>query len=191
MTEPIVKDEPVIEVPPAPETVVPGAQTDPALLLKSLQEEREKRRIAEKEAEGAKKALLQTSPASSNGDFSDEGKILLGRISALEGILTAGQQREVINTLANTYPALKDKSAEFDSFRNDPKNAGMSIETSAKAFLIENDLLQAPAPRRGVEKPVGGGRTPTSDKMTADEIDELRINDFRKYSDLIRKGVIS
>lgn len=185
MTEPIVNEEPVIETPVPP---VPGTQTDPALLLKSLQDEREKRRLAEQELKDAKIALSEATKP--NGEFSDEGKVLLGKISALEGVITTNKQNEVLKDLQTQHPALKDKSAEFETFRNDPNNAGMSMNTAARAFLIENNLVEQPAPRRGVERPAGGARTPAPVGMTADEIDNLRMTNYRKYSDMIRNGEI-
>lgn len=136
------------------------------------------------------KTQLQATPPAIDGEFSDEGKQLLGKISALEGIITGQAQKEAINTLQVKYPALKDKSAEFETFRNDPENAGMNVTTAAKAFLAENDLLVSTTPRRGLEKPAGSGRGPISDKLTADDVAELRITNYAKYSKMVREGKI-
>lgn len=182
-TEPVVPvADPVVPVTPVV-TPAPGSQTDPALLLKSLQEEREKRRIAEE-------ALARATAPGADEVFSDEGKVLLNKITQLESVITTKESKELLSTLQTTYPALADKASEFDNFRNDPANAGMKLETAAKAFLAENGLLGTPT-RKGLEQPSGGGRTaPPTGQMTPAELDDLRINNYRKYSDMIRKGQI-
>src|SRR3990172_10243909 len=85
--EPVIQDEiletpePILEEPSA--TVIPpGSKTPSALLLKSLNEERAKRR----EAEAALQALQETPQPSYNSDivFSDEGKALQAEILELK-----------------------------------------------------------------------------------------------------------
>lgn len=193
MTQPIVNQEdPVIED-PTPEPVVPepapapkpGEKTDSAQLLKSLQEERERRRIAEEAL-----AAMSTVPEKTGVAFSDEGKLLEQQISEVKGQLAVREEREKLQAAQAKYPALADKQAEFDAYRSAPENAGMSIETAAKAFVIENDLLEKPAPRKGLERPTGGERTPQKQGRTPEEIAELRTNNYKQYVRELKAGTI-
>lgn len=160
----------------------PGEKTDSALLLKSLQEERDKRRDAEKELETFR-SQQQTEEV-----VSDEGKVLLKKISDLENKLSDGEKQKMFQNIQDKFPALKDKTAEFSDYQS--ANPGMSVETAAKAFLVENDLLETPKPRKGLEKPAGGGRTVPQVGLDMAAIEDLRVNNYRKYSDMVRKGQI-
>lgn len=186
--DPIVNEESVIETPIVEEVVTepkpqPGDKTESALLLKSLQEEREKRRILESELEEAKRNVQP------QGDvFSDEGKVLDGKIAKLEAELKAEKEAKRLSTLHATYPALKDKQDEFTQYLED--NQGMGMEIAAKAFLIEKDLYETPKARKGLESASGGGRTPVQTGMTAEEIDNLRVNNYNEYARRIRLGTL-
>lgn len=192
MEETIVKEEPVIEAPKTEEvvteTVAPaGAKTDPALLLKSLREERA--RIKELESE-----LIEARKASENTGaevFSDEGKVLEAKISTLEARLANRDEIDRLTAVHSTYPIIKDKQQEFDDFRNASENAGMRIETAAKAFLVENDLLERPKQRKGLEKETGGVRVAPKVGRSPEEIDELRVNNYRQYVKELRAGTLN
>ena len=163
-------------------TPAPGSQTDPALLLKSLQEEREKRRILEEELETLKEA--PTPP----DVFSDEGKALQKLIDESNERINALTQDNLKKDILIEYPILKEKWQEFESYRADPENKGMSLRTAAKAFLSENGLLDPV--RKGLEKGSGGPRIPISDKMSVEDIADLRKNNWPKYQDMLAKGLI-
>ena len=181
MDEVVNKNEEVVTESPKAEPVVtsqPGEKTDSALLLKSLQEERDKRR--ELEAQLA----LQTPP---NDVFSDEGRLLKKEIDDLKAATARREEEERLSLVQSQYPAVKDKSAEFEQFRAD--NPGMRLETAAKAFLVENNLFDT-QPRKGLERQTGGGRTAPKEGMSVDDITELRTTNFRKYSQLVREGKI-
>mgnify|MGYP001577892997 CR=1 FL=1 len=190
MTE-IVNEVPVIEEPApteavaevAPEVAKPGEKTDPALLLESLQKERDKRKALEAELEAER---LKNQPTGEV--FSDEGKVLDSKIARLEAEINATKEEKLLSGVQTTYPVLKDKSEEFQQFLSD--NKGMKLETAAKAFLIENDLLEAPKPRKGLETASGGGRTPVTTGMTPEEIDNLRVNNYNEYARRIRAGTL-
>lgn len=184
--EPIVNAEPVIEVPETAEVVTPevppGAKTDSVALLESLQKEREKRRELEAQ-------LQELKSAPETGEIvSDEGKALLKKIATLEEKLSSKDKQEMLGTIFTQYPVLKDKTPEFEQFCEE--NPGMKLETAAKAFLVEKDLFVPAQPRKGLEKATGGGRTPPSTGMTIQEVDELRTTNYRKYSEMVRKGQI-
>ena len=171
--------EVVNEVPVTEETVVeettqvePGEKTDSTLLLKSLKEEREKRRLLEEE-------LLKLNKSQEAEVFSDEGLALQRQIKELEGVI---EKKEIIEK----FPELKDKQDEFEQFRKD--YPGVSVEKTAKLFLSENDLIEKP--RKGLEKVSGGMRTPQQTGLSSEEISKLRSTNFRKYSQLVREGKI-
>lgn len=171
------------EAPAAPEAPIKaGDKTPPNALLASLQEERDKRRAAEAEL-----AELKNSPALDDV-FSDEGKLLKGHIQKVEAQLASYQKKDIDRDLQTKFPQLKDKFAEFETFRQDYP-AG-NDEAVAKIFLAENDLLGTPPPRKGLEKAVGGGRQTPQQGMTSDEIEHLMKTNFRKYSQMLKDGLI-
>lgn len=196
MPEPIVNEEPVIEV-PKPETVVtepapkPGEKTDPALLLEALHKEREEKKEERRLRLAAEEALLaRNTPENTVVEFSDEGKILLDKIASLEKKSSSRDEKDRLNAVQSVFPALKDKFQEFEDFRNNPENAGMQIETAAKAFLVENDLLEKPQTRKGLERETGGTREPVKQGRTPEEVDELRTTNYRQYVKELKAGTL-
>lgn len=163
-------------------TTPPGSKTESVLLLKSLQEERQKRKDLELELE-----VLKNAPASSDV-FSEEGKALQKLIrdsdAKIEALTLDNQKKEVLIT----HPILTEKWEDFEKFRSDPENQGMSLKTAAKAFLVENGLLDQR--RKGLEQPTGGERQPTSTKMSPEDIKILRETNFKEYTKLLEKGLI-
>lgn len=156
----------------------PGEKTDPALLLKSLHEEREIIKLKEEENVRLKEELqtLQNQPTEA---FSDEGKMLQGQIVSLKEEIALKDARE-------QYPALKDKASEFEQFRKD--YPGVDMGKVAKLFLAENDMLEVSIPRKGLERSSGGVRVPTPQGWTPEAIDELRVNNFRAYKAKLQSG---
>ena len=184
-----VNQVPVSEEPKPAEVVTetvpqPGEKTESALLLKSLQEVRAEKKELEAEIARLQSQQVVTEP------ISDEGRMLKSQIDHLQSIVLAGENQKQMSALEANYPALKDKSAEFEAFRTNPENAGMKIETAAKAFLAENDLLAPPVQRKGLERDTGGGRVVPQQGLSPSEIGELRVNNYRKYSQLVREGKI-
>src|SRR3990167_1199236 len=165
-----------------PEEIVPtpqaGEKTDPNLLLKSLQEEREKRRLLEQQVQE-----LQDSISSVSSDSGDEDMtVVKSEIADLKRRL---QKSEVLEA----YPLLKEIWADFDEFRSDPENKGMAMRTAAKAFLTEKGLIESP-PRKGLEKPTGGQHIPLSTGMSAEDVKTLRETNYKKYVEMLQKGQI-
>lgn len=161
--------------------VAPGSKTDSVLLLKSLQEEREKRKELEDRI-----GLLESSASPDLN--TTEAKELLKQIRESSVKIDALTQENAKKDVLMAHPVLKEKWAEFETFREDPENKGMNVRTAAKAFLVENGLLDQKRP--GMEKPTGGDRNPPSTKMTVEEIKNLRETNFKKYQELIEKGLI-
>ena len=158
----------------------PGSKTDPALLLESLKEERAKRKELEDRI-----ALLESSAAPDNSAELETLRSELKERDEKIDELTKGSDKK---DLLITYPILSDKWDDFETFVNDPDNAGMSIKTAARVFLTENGLLDQQ--RKGLEDTRGGDRTPTPTKMTTEEIADLRKNNFKRYQELLSKGLI-
>ena len=103
--------------------------------------------------------------------------------ASLNEIRTDSAKKDVLIA----HPILKEKWDEFEEFRSDPENKGMNLRTAAKAYLVENGLIDVP--RKGLESPTGGSKVaPASGTMTAQEAENLMKNDFKKYQELIRKG---
>ena len=159
-----------------------------------LDDLKHKAEVSSQNFERAKKAELEvkdlesrlTTEVPSDEVFSDEGKALKGQITSLESELASIKDGQVLQGLYAQYPVLKDKSADFDEFRQDYPRT--KLENVAKLYLSENGLLE---PKRvGLEKTTGGPRTPVSSEMTTEEIKKLRETDSRKYRDMLQKGLI-
>src|SRR3990167_6943922 len=114
-------------------------------------------------------------------EYEDE---VVGKLkNEVSEIKTELQKRDVLEA----YPQLKEVWSEFDSFRNDPENLGMSMKTAAKAFVVEKELTDTPK-RKGLEKPTGGGHTPIQSGMSSDDVKKLRETNYKKYVEMLKKG---
>lgn len=162
--------------------IVPGSKTDSALLLVSLQDTRKKLKEAEDKLEG-----LQTNPHASPDITTEAAKELREEIDKANSRIAELSRQGTLKDLYMQYPALKDKSDEFETYLADPDNDGMSMATAAKAYMIENEI---PVRRIGLEKPTGGERVPAPTGMTVDDIRILRETNFPKYKQLLGKGLI-
>lgn len=166
-------------------TTAPGAKTPSELLLKSLQEEREKRRIAEEELQ---RLQALSTPSEPEEVYSDEGKLLKKKLDqALEQIGSITEERE-LEKVYNQFPLLREKASDFVEYRK-AEHPRAKLESVAKLYLAENGLLDTP--RKGLEKPTGGTRAPLTSGMTAEDVKTLRETNFRKYSEMLEKGQIT
>lgn len=167
---------------PKTPAIQPGDKTNSALLLESLQEEREKRRKLEIELESIK----NTSAFSEEEVFSEEGKALKKQIDSLQFQLKERDERESLNAVYAKYPLLRDKASEFNELRK--QYPLVEIESIAKLFISENGLLEPK--RKGLERPTGGDRNPAPSGMSASDVENLRKNSPKKYRDMLKKGQI-
>jgi hypothetical protein len=178
---PVEETEPVEEV--VTESTQPqvkaGDKTPPNALLESLQKERAKRKELEE--------LLTKQNSPDIEVFSSEGIALQGRIQRLEAQLTAANEEKILSSVQSQYPALKDKMTEFEEYRqlNYPT---ANIESVAKLFLVENDLLQPKTPPKGLEKGSTGPRTIPKQGMTSEDVKDLRNKDYKKYTEMLMAG---
>lgn len=159
----------------------PGSKTESELLLKSLQEEREKRRVLEEEISSLKSSIP------SDEVFSDEGLALKKQLDAMNEKFSTLEEEKNLEKLYNQYPLLRESADKFVEFRQ-AEHPRAKLESVAKLFLAENGLLEPQ--RKGLEKPTGGTRTPESQGMTVEEIADLRSNNWKKYKDMAAKGLI-
>lgn len=168
----------------------PGSKTEPTELLKSLQEERELRRLAQEEAKLAKEELnkINSSVPSEADAWSDEGKLIVEKhVKPLQDTINSLEEKLALKDVQATYPVLREISSEFDEFRKEyPRH---KLDNVAKLFLSEKGLLEPQ--RKGLEKPTGGFKNQkTPGSMTTEEVRHLRETNFRKYSDMAKKGLI-
>jgi hypothetical protein len=156
-----------------------------------------KAEVSSQNFERAKKAEIQlrefesinnNNEVPSSDIFSDEGRALKREIEEQNEKIAQLLQENAKKDVLNTFPILKDKWSEFDSYRNDPENKGMSIQTAAKAFMHDSGLFEPT--RKGLEKPTGGQRTPVNQAQSPEDIKTLRETNFRKYRAMLAKGEI-
>ena len=180
----------------------PTVQSKPDELLKEREAEIAELKKKEVELQAQKEhwrekyerdiASKTTEPVSSEEEvFSDEGKALKGEITSLNEKLRTIERRDARREVEVEYPVLKDKREDFDAFLEDEENKRLSMKKAAKLFLAEKNLLASEPPeRKGLEKPTGGGVTPPEPKLSNEEIEDLRKNNWRQYEKLLRAGKI-
>lgn len=163
-----------------PTTLPTGSKTPSENLYAALAEERRLRKEAEDKLLQAETSILPDT----DDVYSDEGKVLKTEISKLQETVTRLEdERQLERTIAQ-FPALKDFTGEFDSFRKEyPRH---KPENVAKLFLTEKGLLAET--RMGLEKQTGGSKEPQKSGFTTDEIADLRKNNFRKYQQMLQDG---
>ena len=86
------------------------------------------------------------------------------------------------------FASLKEKEAEFKEFAYKyPKS--VDLPTLAKSFLYDNKPEPEAAPRKGLEKPTGGGpeQAPASE-MSLEDIGRLRKENPKLYIKMIQEG---
>jgi len=171
----ITKEVPTGEA-PQPQA---GEKTDSALLLKSLQEERDRRR--ELEVQLQELSQVPTDNYMSDDEVSSKVNALQKRLDSLE------EEKSTLEVTAK-YPALKDNLDAFNEYKKEyPRH---KLENVAKLFLSENDLLDS-IPRKGLEPVNGGQRQAPQAGMTVEDVKTLRETNFKKYSKMLQEGKIN
>lgn len=178
---PPVTPVPPVSVPPVQTPPAPGSKTPEENLLIALQKERDEKKILED------KLLALTSQPPVTEAFSDEGKMLESKIATLEAELSSVREEKVLEAIQVQHPVLRELAGEFSQYK--AGFPGVAIERVAKLFLNEKGLLDAS--RKGLERPAGaGGNPPSSDKLTAEEVSDLRKNNHKKYTEMLMNGKI-
>lgn len=171
--------EPTVPTPTPPEETVTLSKKElEDLEFRASQSSQNFERLKERDAR-VKELETLLDPALSDPERND------GALAAQVAELTAKQTR---SDIIEAYPVLKDVWADFESYQKSDVNKGMSAMVAAKAFLIEKGLLEPAHP--GLEQPTGGARVPTSPGMYSDDIKKLRETDYKKYRDMVKKGLI-
>lgn len=171
----------------------PGSKTESELLLKSLQEERDKRRIMEEEKKILEEELNNYKSSIPDTDvFSDEGKMLQkqfdNKISSLEVKLAQLEEEKQIDKICLKYPLLREMIDDFKEYRQS-EHPKAKIESVAKLFLVEKELYEPE--RKGLEKTTGGSRSPIPVGMTSEDVETLRKTDYKKYKKLLMEGKLN
>lgn len=149
----------------------------------------ERAKKAEKEKKELQDRLAQMEALQT--EYVDPDDAVMQKLHELDSKLSSIELDKKLSTLETTYPVLKDKQSEFEAFREDPENAGMKLETAAKAFLVENDLVEGAPKRKGLEKAGGGQRVPPSNgKHSAEDVKRLRETNYKEYMKLIKSGTL-
>ena len=163
-----------------PTTLVPGSKTPESNLLAALHEERRLRKELEDKLLQAETSILPDT----DDVYSDEGKVLKTEISQLRDVVTRLEDEKQVERTIAQFPALKDFTGEFDSFRKEyPRH---KLENVAKLFLTEKGIIGET--RIGLEKQTGGSKEPQKSGYTNDEIADLRKNNFKKYQQMLSEG---
>ena len=170
----------------APEEPRPGSKTESELLLRSLQEERDKRRELESRAAELEERL-NSSTSADEDVYSDEGKLLKKELNSVRDELRSIREERELERVYAQYPALKDKAQDFLQYRSG-EHPRAKIESVAKLYLAEQGLLEPQ--RKGLENPTGGDRQPVKTGMSVDDVKHLRETNYRKYLELLKKDQI-
>lgn len=187
-------EEPGKSTPSSPAS--PAKQSEPEIktpakeLHAALQEERRKRKELQRELELAR---INSSVPSELADevLSDEGKALKTQLDAVTKKLSLLETQRTEEEVYKDFPQVLDKADEFEAFRTDPENAGMSLKTAAKAFVYEKGLITTTPRRKGVERATHGPNTaPKEGVYTAEEVARLMQTNYREFEKLVRAGKI-
>lgn len=151
--------------------------------------ERAKKAETEKKALAQKIADLEAQLASSNDEFADPNDAVLTQLAELNAKFSALEEEKTMTSVLAKYPQIADKRVEFDTYRME--YPAHKLETVAKLFLAENDLLTEAPKRKGLEKAGGGQRVaPSTGKMTSEDVKRLRENNYSEYMKRIKAGTL-
>lgn len=189
--KPDTHTKPAVEEPKTPvvlgegEVAIKKADLDDLTSRAEVSSQNFERLKKEQERREELEAELQTLKADNNvpSGFEDE------RVGAIQAELADIKAKQAKTEVIEQFPVLKEVWSDFEAFRADPENKGMGIKAAAKAFMAEKELKNTPR-RDGLENPTGGDRTPVASGMTPDEAKKLRETDYKKYSEMVRKGQI-
>lgn len=144
----------------------------------------ERAQKAEEKIDELKAEIQQLTDSTTPSGFEDE------RVGKLQSEIADIKAKEAKREVLEASPQLKEVWSDFEKWRSDDENKGMTLKTAAKVFLAEKGLIEGQTPRRGLETPTGGDRTPIVSGMSPDEVKRLRETDYRKYREMLKKGQI-
>jgi len=179
---------------PEVEETPEASQDEFAQQLAELEEKNrqmyERTKKAEQQAKEAKEELesLTETNVSTDEVYSDEGLALKKQIDSLQETIKSQSESKELDSVYSKHPILKDKEEEFNEFRE--QHPSYKVSDVAKLFLVDKDLLGASKTRKGLEKPTGGTAPSKPSGMTAEEVKDLRENNFRRYQSMLEKGTL-
>ncbi len=92
------------------------------------------------------------------------------------------------------HPELEGKVEDFKVFANKQSRRGVDFAILVSAFLHDETKTAKPKSKSGMFEPGSGGpsskQKPKSDKMSFEDGQILKGNDFKKYSELLKAGKI-
>jgi hypothetical protein len=142
-----------------------------------------------KKAEAEKKELQrQLEEAQLNSDSFTTDDDTAREVKALKEKFAQLEEKALLDSVVQKYPAIADKRAEFDEYRMEYPTS--KLEVVAKLFLAERDISEETPKRKGLEKAGGGKRTPPTQGHTVDDITRLRTENYREYVKQLRQGKI-
>lgn len=186
--QPLAPADPEKPLDPAPPK---GSQTPDERQQAAFLEERRKRKDLERQIDekNAELERLKSGHSDLDDDTLSEGeKALRKQIDGLHKRLDQEAESRTLEQLQAKHPVLSDKSEEFEEFRR--QYPGVPLAKVANLYLSENGLLNPAPARKGLERTPGGPKTAPASGYTAEELKDLRTNNYRKYERLIEEGKI-
>lgn len=110
-------------------------------------------------------------------------------IGLLKQELASFKENQQLAKVADLYPAIKEKSDEFNEFR--AEYPGIALDKVAKIFVAEKGYGEQLKPRIGLEKPTGGSKANLKSGFSQDEVKRLRETQPRRYEQMLRSGKLN
>lgn len=156
------------------------------ILKKNRQLFERAKKAEEKARELEKKLELKEKSDEDDGDDDDSAS---EELSAIKKRMAEMEEQAQLEKLYAQYPDILERVDDFDTYRQE--NPGMSLQTAAKAYLVDKGLT-GQTERKGLEPARGGVKTqPEQGTMTADEVRNLRETNFKEYRRLVSSGKIT
>lgn len=123
-------------------------------------------------------------------EYADPDDVVQTKLAELSAKLAKIEQDKQMDSILLKYPVLVDKMTEFEQYKQEYPTT--KLESIAKLFLSENDLLTETPKRKGLEKAGGGQRVaPSNGKMTSEDVKRLRETNFKEYKNLLKTGKLN
>ena len=156
-----------------------------------------KAEVSSQNYERAKKAELRVkeleklieSKSSEEPEYLTDDEVTRKDVSEIKKELASFKENQTLERLGNLYPAIKEKSDEFEEFKME--YPGIALDKVAKIFVAEKGYVEQLKPRLGLEKPTGGFKSQIKSGFSHDEIKRLRETQPRRYEQMLRSGKIN
>jgi hypothetical protein len=142
--------------------------------------------MGEFEKKMAKDSLINSRRFSVISEIAEENKNLEAWQSKVDGFIDDP-------AILNKYPELDGREDEFRLFATKPTRKGVDFEDLVSAFLYSLDREVKPSKKKQMFEEGSAGPNnskPKSDKISMEEGRQLRNSDYKKWSELVKKGMI-